>query len=68
MDESGIEQDHVPPLIHDRCATVGATDFAWELVFGGLLGGVIPGQLVVAFGEVDVFFVEDGGPLKRSSL
>ena len=32
----------------------------------GLFGWVVPFEVVVAVGEVDVFLVEDGGPLERS--
>ena len=45
---------------------VGATNFAGELVLDGLVGWVVPFEVVVAIGEVDVFFVEDGGPLEGS--
>lgn len=30
----------------------------------GFVGWVVPFEVVVAVGEVDVFFVEDGGPLE----
>ena len=34
---------------------------------GGLFGAVIPAEVVVAVGEVDVVLVEDGGPLEGST-
>lgn len=42
----------------------GAADLAGELVLDGFVGRVVPFQVVVAVEEVDVFFVEDGGPLE----
>lgn len=68
MDERGEEQDHISALVHDRRATIGAANFARELVFGGLLGAVIPAQVMVAVGEIDVILVEDGGPLEWCTL
>ena len=59
------EQDHVPPFVHDGGAAVGAADFAGELVHARLLRGLVPAEIVVAVGKVDVVFVEDGGPLER---
>ena len=44
----------------------GAAHFAGKLVLDGLFGWVVPFEVVVAVGEVDVFLVEDGGPLERS--
>lgn len=46
---------------------VRAAYFAWELVLDGLLGGVVPFEIVVAVGEVDVCLVKNGGPLERCS-
>jgi hypothetical protein len=46
---------------------VGAAYFAWELVLDRLLSGVVPFEVVVAVGEVDVCLVEDSGPLERCS-
>ena len=67
VDQGWKQQDHVPPLIHDRCATVGTADFAGELVHGGLVRALVPAQVVMAVGEVDVVFVKDGCPLERCS-
>jgi len=33
-----------------------------------LLAWVVPDKVVVTTGEIDVFFVEDGSPLERSSM
>jgi len=44
----------------------GTAHFAGEFVFDRFRGGVVPFQAVVALGEVDVFFVEYGGPLEWS--
>jgi hypothetical protein len=46
---------------------VGAANFAGELVLDRLLGRVIPLEVVMAVGEVDVLLVEDGGPLEWCS-
>lgn len=59
------EKNHVATLIHDRCVAEGAADFAGKLVCNRFGGRVIPFEMVVAFGEVDVGFVENRGPLKR---
>jgi len=42
----------------------GAADFAGELVGDGFGGRVVPFEIVVAICEVNVVFVEDGGPLE----
>ena len=65
MDESRIQQDHIPSLIHDGSAAVSARDLAGKLVLCGLFSGLVPAEVVVAVSEVDVVFVEDGGPLER---
>ena len=31
---------------------------------GGFVGRIVPAQVVVAVGEIDVFLVEDCGPLE----
>lgn len=64
VNERGEEQDHVAALVHDGRAAVGAGDLAGELVHAGFLAGLVPSQVVVAVREVDIFFVEDGGPLE----
>ena len=45
----------------------GAADLAGQLVLGGFGGWVVPLEVVVVVFEVDVFFVEDGGPLEGCS-
>ena len=67
VNQTRKHQYHIPPLIHDRTVAVGAADFARELVLDALLRWVVPFEVVVAVEEVDVFFVEDGGPLEGSS-
>ena len=64
VDERGEEQDHVAALVHDGRAAVSAGDLAGELVLAGFLAGLVPAEFVVAVREVDVFLVEDGGPLE----
>ena len=64
FDERGEQEDHVATLVHDRSTTEGAGDFAGKMVRDVFAGGVVPTKVVVAIGEVDVRFVEDGGPLK----
>ena len=67
IDQGGEEEDHVATFVHDGRAAVGAGDFAGELVHAGFFGGLVPAEVVVAVGEVNVFFVEDGGPLERGA-
>lgn len=64
VDEGGEEQDHVAAFVHNGRVAVGAAHFAWRLVLDRLLGGVVPLEVVVAICKVDVFFVENGRPLK----
>jgi len=64
IDQGWEQQDHVPPLVHDGCTTVGAADFAGQLMHGSLLRALVPSEVVDAVSEVNVFFVEDGGPLE----
>jgi hypothetical protein len=45
----------------------GTAHFAWQLMCDGFRGWVIPFEVVVAVGEVDVVLVEDGGPLEGCS-
>jgi hypothetical protein len=67
LDQGGEEQDHVAALVHDGRSAVCTAHFARQLVPGGLLLAVVPAQIVVAVGEVDVLLVEDRGPLEGSS-
>jgi len=67
LDQTREEQDHVPSLVHNRAMAIIAPDFAWQAVLGGFRARVVPFEVVVAVGEVDVFFVEDGCPLEGGS-
>ena len=64
INERREKQDHVSTLVHDWGPAVGAADFAGKLVNAGLFGRLVPAEVVVAVGEVDVFLVEDGAPLE----
>lgn len=61
------KKDHIATFVHDRRMAVRAANLAGKLVFDGLVGGIIPFQIVVAISEVDVFLVENGSPLERRS-
>ena len=67
MNEGGKKEDHVASLIHDGTVAVGAPDFAGELVFSGLGCWIVPLEVMVAVGKIDVIFMEDGCPLKGCS-
>lgn len=67
VDQAREQQNHVPPLIHDRAVAVRAADLARQLVLDALVGRVVPLKVVVAVLEVDVVLVEDGRPLEGSS-
>jgi hypothetical protein len=67
FDERREEQDHVPALVHDGAVAERTADLARQLVLGGFGGRVVPLEVVVAVFEVDVVFVEDGGPLEGCS-
>jgi hypothetical protein len=67
LDQRREQQDHVPALVHDRTVAEGTAHLAGQLVLGGFGGRVVPLEVVVAVFEVDVVFVEDGGPLERCS-
>jgi len=64
MDQGREQEDHVASLIHNGGMAERAADLARQLVLDGLLGRIIPLQVVVAVGEVDVLLVEDGSPLE----
>lgn len=64
IDEGGEQEDHVAAFVHDGGSAVGAADLAGQLVDAGFLGALVPAEVVVAVGEVDVVLVEDGGPLE----
>jgi hypothetical protein len=65
LDQRREQQNHVPALVHDRTVAEGTAHLAGQLVLGGFGGRVVPLEVVVAVFEVDVVFVEDGGPLER---
>jgi hypothetical protein len=67
VDERRKQQNHVATLIHYRAVTIRAADLARELVLDGLLGRIVPLQLMVAVGEVDILLMEDGCPLEWCS-
>jgi len=67
VNQAGEEQDHVPALVHDGAVAEVAADLAGQLVFNRLVGGVVPLEVVVTVCEIDVFLVEDGGPLEGCS-
>ena len=67
MYQAGEQQNHVPPLIHDRAVAVRAPDLTRQLVLDALVGWVVPLKIMVAVQEVDVLLVEDGSPLERCS-
>jgi hypothetical protein len=67
LNERREKQDHVAALIHDGAVAERAADLARQLVLGGFRGWVVPLEVMVAVLEVDVFLVEDGGPLEGSS-
>jgi hypothetical protein len=54
VDEGWEEQDHVAAFVHYGRVAEGAADFARELVLDGFGGWVVPFEVVVAVGEVDV--------------
>ena len=64
LDQGREQQDHVAAFVHDGGAAVRTRHFAGQVVRGGLGGRVVPAEVVVAVCEVDVGFVEDGGPLE----
>ena len=64
LDQARKQQNHIPALIQNGRVAEVAADFAGELVLDGFVGGVVPFEVVVALEEVDVCFVEDGGPLE----
>ena len=64
MDQRREKQNHIPALIHDGRMAERATHFARQLVLDGFGARVVPFEVVVARDEVDVFFVEYGGPLE----
>lgn len=68
LDQGREEQDHVSTFVHDRGSTVGAGYFAWQMMGGVFVRWIIPTQIVMAVGEVDVRLVKDGRPLKWSTM
>lgn len=68
VDQSRKQQDHVPSFVHDRGSAVGTANLAWQLVNTGLLRALVPTQIVMAVGEIDVVFVKDGRPLERCTF
>ena len=65
MDKRREEQDHVAALIHDGAVAVRAAHLAGQAVLDGFRRRVVPLEVVVAVLELDIVFVEDGGPLER---
>ena len=67
VDQSGKQQYHVSPLVHNGCPAVRTADFAWQFVHCSLLGALIPAEVVMTMCEVNIVFMENSGPLERSS-
>lgn len=65
LDDGGEHQHHVPPLVHNGRVAVRAADLAGQVVVRVLLLRVIESKALGAVLEVQVFLLEDGGPLKR---
>jgi hypothetical protein len=61
------QQNHVPSFVHDRTVAERAANLAWQFMLGGLFRRIVPFEVVVAVGEVDIFLVKDRCPLKRCS-
>ena len=64
MNQAWKEQNHIPALIHDWAMAEAAPHFAWQLVLVALGRWIIPLQIMVSVGEVDVVLLEDGSPLE----
>lgn len=67
VDQTGEQQDHVSTLVHDGTMAEGAANLARKLVLDRLLARVVPLEVMVSVREVNVFLVENGGPLERCS-
>jgi hypothetical protein len=57
-------QNHIPPFVHYWAVAEVTAHFAGKLMVNALLRRIVPFQMVVTIAEVDVFFVEDCGPLE----
>lgn len=68
MKQAREQQNHISALIHDGAVAEIASDLARELMLDALGGGVVPLEVLVTAGEVDVLFMEDRRPLERSSM
>jgi hypothetical protein len=64
--ERGEQKDHVAALVKDGRVAVVAAHLAGKVVLNGLCRGVVPLEVVVALGEVDVGLLENGSPLEGS--
>jgi len=64
--ERGEQKNHVTTLVEDRRVAVVAAHLAGKVVLNRLCRRIVPLQVVVALGEVDVGLLEDGGPLEGS--
>lgn len=64
FDECGEKEDHISTFVHDGRSAVSAADFAGKVVGNVFVRGIVPAEIVMAVGEVDVRFVEDTRPLE----
>jgi hypothetical protein len=64
-DQCWKQQDHVASFVHDGRSAVSAAHFTRQFMPASLFAAVIPSQVMMTTREIDIFFVENGGPLKR---
>ena len=64
LDDGREHQHHVPPLVHNGCVAVRAADLAGQVMIRMLLLCMVESQALGAVLEVQILFLEDGGPLE----
>jgi len=64
--ERGEQENHIAALVEDGRVAVVAAHLAGKIVLDGLCRGIVPLEVVVALGEIDIGLLEDGGPLEGS--
>jgi hypothetical protein len=68
LNSGWVNKDLVLSFVHDRWMTIWASYLAGQLMSGGFLHTIIPGEIVVAVGEIYIFLFKHSCPPKRCTL
>ena len=67
IDQCWEEKYHPSTFIHDGSFAMSTAYLARKLVSCRLLCRIVPDQIMMTVGEIDIFFVKDSSPLESST-